>query len=81
MYLSRARCHFPVKAWNTSIYLTFTIHVHVVKLGGNPLALMPGRISALELMPGQISRISALELMPGRISQISALELMPSQIG
>ena len=42
--------------------LMFIIHVHVVKLGGNPLALMPGRISALELMPG---RISALALMPG----------------
>ena len=50
MYLSRARCHCPVKAWNMSIYLTFTIHVHVVKLGGNPLALMPGRISAFKLL-------------------------------
>ena len=37
--------------------LTFTIHVHVIKL-------MPGQINALELMPG---RISALALMPGRI--------------
>ena len=34
--------------------LTFTIHVHVIKLGGNPLALMPDQISALALMPGQI---------------------------
>ena len=32
--------------------LMFIIHVHVIKLGGNPLALMPGRISALALMPG-----------------------------
>ena len=73
MYLSRARCHCPVKAWNTSIYLTFTIHVHVIKLGGNPLALMPGRIgriSALELMPSRIGRISALALMPGRIRRV-----------
>ena len=67
MYLSRVRCHCPVKTWNMSIYLTFTIHAHVIKLGGNPLALMPGqigRICALALMPG---RISALALMPGRI--------------
>ena len=53
-----------------SIYLTFTIHVHVVKLSGNPLALMPSRISALELMPGRIGRISALELMPNRIGRV-----------
>ena len=51
----------------------FTIHVDVIKLGGNPFALMPGRIdriSALELMPGQIGRISALALMPGRICRV-----------
>ena len=40
--------------------LTFTIHVHVIKL-------MPGQINALELMPGRIGQISALALMPGRI--------------
>ena len=40
--------------------LTFTIHVHVVKLGGNPLALMPG----------QIGQISALALMPSRILRV-----------
>ena len=40
--------------------LTFTIHVHVIKL-------MPSRSNALELMPSQIGRISALALMPGRI--------------
>ena len=28
---------------------------------------MPGRINALELMPGRIGQISALALMPGRI--------------
>ena len=52
MFLSRVRCHCPVKAWNTSIYYQ--------KL----MELMPGRISqicALELMP---SRISAFKL-PG----------------
>ena len=46
MFLSRARCHCPVKGWNTSIYYE--------KL----MELMPGqigRICALELMPGQIS--------------------------
>ena len=49
MFLSRARCHCPVKAWNTSIYYQ--------KL----MELMPGRICALELMP---DRISAFKL-PG----------------
>ena len=39
MYLSRVRCHCPVKGWNTSIYYQ--------KL----MELMPGRISAFKL-PG-----------------------------
>ena len=43
MFLSRARCHCPVKAWNTSIY-----HQKLMEL-------MPCRICALELMPGRIS--------------------------
>ena len=38
--------------------------------GGNPLALMPSRISALELMPSQIGQISALALMPSQICQV-----------
>ena len=41
MYLSRVRCHCPVKPG---------IQVHVIKLGGNPLALMRGRISAFKLL-------------------------------
>ena len=43
--------------------LTFTIHVHVIKLGGNLFTLMPGqsvesgRISAFALIPGQIGQV------------------------
>ena len=46
MFLSRARCHCPVKAWNTSIYYQKLVELMPSRIG---------RICALELMPSQIS--------------------------
>ena len=59
MFLSRARCHCPVKAWNTSINYQ------------ESMKLMPGQICALELMPGQISAFK----LPGIDAQLNRLNL------
>ena len=48
MFLSRARCHCPVKAWNTSIYYE------------KFMVLMPGRISAFKL-PGIDARSNSVK--------------------
>ena len=61
--------------------LMFTIHVHVIKFGGNPLALMAsriGQISALALMPSRIGRVqyNLSICIDARSNQSSLVELV-----
>ena len=57
MYLSRARCHCPVKAWNMSIYYQ--------KL----MELMPGRFSAFKL-PGIDARSNLCIGIDARLNSV-----------